>query len=60
MSATYEYDPSKLSEHGKDLMRFQLGDTMVEGKEATCAPVSEIMESGKVGLPRVDLPSLRV
>lgn len=45
MSATYEYDPSKLSEHGKDLMRFQLGDTMVEGKEATCALCDEEYEA---------------
>lgn len=38
---TYEYDPSKLTENGKDLMRFQLGDTMVEGKQETCALCDE-------------------
>lgn len=34
---TYSYDPAKLAEHGKDLMRFELGDTEVEDKEDTCA-----------------------
>ena len=28
--ATYTYDPSKLSEKGKDKVRFDLGDTLVE------------------------------
>lgn len=29
---TYTYDPSKIQENGKDRMRFELGDTMVEGE----------------------------
>ena len=29
------YDPSKVSEKGKDAMRFQLGDTLVDGEGAT-------------------------
>lgn len=37
MAENYSYDPQKLEDYGKDLMRFQLGDTMVEGKEETCA-----------------------
>ena len=41
MSATYAYDPSKLAERGKDLMRFELGDTMVEGGQDTCALCDE-------------------
>lgn len=41
MPGTYSYDPSKLVEKGMDLMRFQLGDTMVEGKEKTCALTDE-------------------
>lgn len=41
MAATYEYDPSKLSEYGKDRMRFELGDVMTDGKEATCALCDE-------------------
>lgn len=45
MSASYNYDPSKLKEKGKDLMRFQLGDTMVEGKEKTCALSDEEYEA---------------
>ena len=34
---TYTYDPAKILEGGKDRMRFELGDTMVEGGEDTCA-----------------------
>lgn len=41
MAGTYSYDPAKLEEEGMDLMRFQLGDTMVEGKEKTCALTDE-------------------
>ena len=41
MAGTYSYDPAKLEEEGKDFMRFQLGDTMVEGKEKTCALTDE-------------------
>ena len=37
MSKTYEYDPTKISEYGKDRMRFELGDTLVEGREETAA-----------------------
>ena len=39
--ATYSYDPSNLKENGVDLMRFELGDTMVDGKEKTCALCDE-------------------
>lgn len=34
---TYTYDASKIAEHGLDQMRFELGDTMVEGGAETCA-----------------------
>lgn len=34
---TYTYDPEKITEGGKDQMRFELGDTMVEGGFDTCA-----------------------
>ena len=34
---TYTYDASKIAEHGLDQMRFELGDTMVEGGTETCA-----------------------
>lgn len=32
---TYTYDPSKITEKGKDQMRFELGDTLVDGAEIT-------------------------
>ena len=38
---TYTYDPALIPENGKDRMRFELGDTMVEGAEETCALTDE-------------------
>lgn len=38
---TYTYDPGKLTEPGKDRMRFELGDTMVEGLSDTAALTDE-------------------
>lgn len=38
---TYLYDPKNINQYGKDRMRFELGDTMVEGKEQTCALCDE-------------------
>lgn len=38
---TFTYDPAKIPENGKDRMRFELGDTMVEGAEETCALTDE-------------------
>lgn len=35
MAGTYTYDPSKIGENGKDKMRFELGDTLVDGAEIT-------------------------
>lgn len=35
--SAYTYDPSKIAEGGKDQMRFELGDTMVDGGADTCA-----------------------
>ena len=38
MPATgYTYDATKVTEHGKDRMRFELGDVMVEGGPDTAA-----------------------
>lgn len=34
---TYTYDPGNIKEYGKDRMRFELGDTMVEGMSDTAA-----------------------
>lgn len=42
---TYVYDPSKIAENGKDRMRFELGDTMVEGAAETCALCDEEYEA---------------
>ncbi len=33
----YTYDPTQIAQGGKDQMRFELGDTMVEGGADTCA-----------------------
>ena len=41
MARTYEYDPTQIGVNGKDKMRFELGDTMVEGKHETCALCDE-------------------
>lgn len=41
MARTYEYDPSQIGEGGKDQMRFELGDTMVEGGPETSALCDE-------------------
>lgn len=38
---TYTYDPAKLTEPGKDRMRFELGDTMIEGGADTSALADE-------------------
>ena len=34
---TYSYDPAKIRGRGKDQMRFELGDTYVDGGVDTCA-----------------------
>ena len=52
MPGTYQYEPGNIAEYGKDRMRFELGDVMVEGKEKTCALCDEeynykAMEKGK-------------
>ena len=39
--ATYTYDPGALTEFGKDRMRFELGDTMVDGDSDTSALTDE-------------------
>lgn len=41
MSKTYTYDPTHIADNGKDRMRFELGDTMVEGGDETCALTDE-------------------
>ena len=41
LARTYEYDPAKIAENGKDRMRFELGDTMTDGGPDTCALTDE-------------------
>lgn len=38
---TYSYDPTKIRARGKDQMRFELGDTLVDGGADTCALADE-------------------
>ncbi len=38
---TYSYDPTKIKARGKDQMRFELGDTQVEGGADTCVLADE-------------------
>lgn len=40
-SGTYTYDPGNIKNPGKDRMRFELGDTMVEGDSDTSALTDE-------------------
>ena len=39
--SNYTYEPSRIGEKGKDKMRFELGDTMVEGAAETAALTDE-------------------
>ena len=39
--AHYSYDPTNIMMYGKDRMRFELGDTMVENGAATAALTDE-------------------
>lgn len=42
---TYSYDPGKIKESAKDRMRFELGDTMVEGNSDTTALTDEEVQA---------------
>lgn len=42
---TYTYDPSNVRELGKDRMRFELGDVMVEGLSDTTALTDEEIQA---------------
>ena len=43
--ASYTYEPEKIKEAGKDRMRFELGDTMVEGGAETSALTDEEIDA---------------
>lgn len=45
MSMSYSYEPNNLKEYGKDRMRFELGDTMVEGSSGTTALTDEEIQA---------------
>lgn len=49
---TYTYDPGKLKEFGKDRMRFELGDTMVEGSSDTTALTDEEIQASIEAYPK--------
>ena len=42
---TYTYEPGNITTAGLDLMRFELGDTMVEGGADTCALTARFANS---------------
>ena len=42
---TYTYNPEKIGESGVDRMRFEIGDTMVEGEQETSALCNEEYEA---------------
>ena len=47
----YTYTPSNVADYGPDRMRFELGDTMVEGGVETCALCDEEYSAVLSGLP---------
>lgn len=47
----YTYDPEKVKEPGKDRMRFELGDVMVEGLSDTAALTDEEIQAALATYP---------
>ena len=45
MAKGYNYNPAKVREYGVDRMRFELGDTMVEGGPDTSALMDEEIQA---------------
>lgn len=45
MKSNYTYNPQKIKEYGKDRMRFELGDVMVEGLSDTTALTDEEIQA---------------
>ena len=52
MARSYNYDPASITEYGKDRMRFELGDTMVEGGSDTTALTDEEIEAAISTYPK--------
>jgi hypothetical protein len=46
----YSYSPTEITARGKDQMRFELGDTLVEGGRETCALADEEYDGLLAGL----------
>lgn len=51
MQGTYTYNPGNIKEFGKDRMRFELGDTMVEGGSDTTALTDQEIQSAIEAYP---------
>lgn len=49
---TYTYDLGRLKEFGRDRMRFELGDTMVEGRADTTALTDEEIQAAIEAYPK--------
>ena len=49
---TYTYDPGKVADYGMDRMRFELGDTMVEGLSDTTALSDEEIRAALDAYPK--------
>lgn len=52
MTKNYSYTPAKIVEFGIDRMRFELGDTMVEGREDTAALTDEEIQAAIENYPK--------
>ncbi|MCM1559647.1 MAG: hypothetical protein NC123_08885 [Butyrivibrio sp.] len=50
-SSAYTYEPGNIKELGKDRMRFELGDTMVEGGPDTAALTDQEIETAIEAYP---------
>lgn len=48
----YTYDPSKIKEFGKDRLRFELGDVMVEGGADTTALTDDEIQAALDSYPK--------
>ena len=54
----YTYEPGNITEFGKDRMRFELGDTMVEGLADTTALTDEEIQAAIDAYPNKRLSRL--
>ena len=52
MTSNYTYNPEKIKEYGKDRMRFELGDVMVDGLSDTTALTDEEIQAAIDSYPK--------